>query len=887
MLTKALSSKANIKQFSGADLPFNPKQPVIQKYEATSSDGQTVINLPFSVDTNAAENFDLFVNGSLLREGSDHDFQFTGVDVHGLSAQVTLNNALIANLNIVAIKRGLKKESEFLQDNRFVDLYEAMSKGFQGYTDTSTLITATSGSPTASQFYSSILNRSPIPDLSQDLKARMGVERIRILSIFPIDRESGSSGEVVWGTVNDTHNQIRFVGNWKNSTTDYGTFAESQSTNDYIEVVFYGTGLNFLMSNPGSKDIRATVNNGAEGSNLILSTPSGVISGQNFWPNIIIPVVSGLALGRHTVKIRHADALQNYIGGFEILNESSSVRINPGTSYVQGKKLTLSAASVLAYNTGVTGTKGGRVLVYQKADGSIGSAFQAVSASQLTLASTNHVDEEIIKVSYWREFGSGRGDDFSTLTSSFPSNRTGVLEDGSTWLLGHSTGSFSPRANTMAGYDALDISAGGTGGAITFTFIGTGLDIIGVDENTGTGPSVVIDGTSAGNFPGSGQASVARLFNVCSGLPYGTHTVKITRVDRGWGAIKFIVYGPKKPTLPAGAVELADYNVLANFSGMSTVTTGFVSTGVIRKNSSREIFYSGGSWVNSGVNPASFHGGYNINAPATAGHFLEYYFFGTGIEYHGYFGGNFSYNWTVTVDGSSNLTGLATMHTAATGVSFTASTGTVSGSVNNGGNNVTIRVNGLSLGWHKIRITQNGGAADGLYSDGFSVITPIHSPFSNAYQDTLAVSAIGSCSLGDLRKFNPVFNLTKSLPNWAQTLDVGISNFTTTSTSFVPVPRLKTVIKTKGGPLRISYSVALEGTSTAARVRVFINGVDVERASAQRGGTPGETTSRTFVVPVEAGVHVVQVYIQASSGATVTVYSDSVQGSYLLAEEMK
>ena len=80
-VTKLLSSKANIKQYSNADLPIQPKQPVIARYQADSTASQTVINLPFQVDTlNAQDNFFVAVDGKVLTLGSSADYTMTAVD---------------------------------------------------------------------------------------------------------------------------------------------------------------------------------------------------------------------------------------------------------------------------------------------------------------------------------------------------------------------------------------------------------------------------------------------------------------------------------------------------------------------------------------------------------------------------------------------------------------------------------------------------------------------------------------------------------------------------------------------------------------------------------------------------------------------------------------
>lgn len=110
--------------------------------------------------------------------------------------------------------------------------------------------TTTTGAPAAGVFYSSIVGRSKMVDLSADLCPRMGIERIQVQQIMRVPGESGSSGEVVWKPVNDKYDQVRFVGNFSsvnNTTGQIGGYSNATTT-DYCEITFYGTGLNLLAS---------------------------------------------------------------------------------------------------------------------------------------------------------------------------------------------------------------------------------------------------------------------------------------------------------------------------------------------------------------------------------------------------------------------------------------------------------------------------------------------------------------------------------------------------------------------------------------------------------------------------------------------------------------
>lgn len=93
-----------------------------------------------------------------------------------------------------------------------------------------------------------IQNRAQIPDLANDLSAHLGVNRIPVQEVFPIESESGPNGEQVSGVVNDKFGQIRLIGNWENlANINFGPFPEADNSPTVaIEVTFFGTALKFL-----------------------------------------------------------------------------------------------------------------------------------------------------------------------------------------------------------------------------------------------------------------------------------------------------------------------------------------------------------------------------------------------------------------------------------------------------------------------------------------------------------------------------------------------------------------------------------------------------------------------------------------------------------------
>lgn len=165
-ITKAINSKANVKQSTNQDYPYAGQQPVINSYYGVSTAAQTVINLGFLVDTAFSDIFFLFVDGKKLTLGSTSDYTFTSVASDGTSSQVTLTSPLVAGLNIQAFKMGLKKEVEFGVDNRFITLYDQLIRAWdQAFGVTS--------DPTTS---STAL--TPMPDMTVNITTKGGPIRI-------------------------------------------------------------------------------------------------------------------------------------------------------------------------------------------------------------------------------------------------------------------------------------------------------------------------------------------------------------------------------------------------------------------------------------------------------------------------------------------------------------------------------------------------------------------------------------------------------------------------------------------------------------------------------------------------------------------------------------
>lgn len=900
-LTQSVNSKANIKKTSSEDLPYSPRQPVINSYYATSTSSQTVINLSFSVEQTLTDQFFLFVDGKKLRLGSSNDYTFTAVGADNTSAQVTLTQALPANLNIQAYMLGLKAESEFIADNRFVQLYQAQDSGFQGFvsSENQMVATTTTGSPAAGTFYSSISGRANMIDLSNDLGARMGGNRIMTNTIYPLSNEFGSLGETVFAVPNDTYGQIRFIGTWSNNADSNGTRpgGSGVANADSIEVTFYGTGLNMLCIQDGSaRNFTVGIDGGAQGSNLYV-TGSNVLLGRNYGPNTLFNITSGLTLGVHTAKIVFSGAVNQTIFGFEVVNNSSSVKVNPGIAYLQGKRYQSGAQASFLSSAPVTGTRGGRVLVYQNGDGTVSQSFQAVDtqAKAFTFGGTgyagvaaDHTNEEISRIYQWREFGSNRADDFSTVTSA---NTTAVytLDDGTTTLVG----------STINNGTIESLGTSTVNGFFTITFVGTGLDLLINVTTAGSSASqtISVDGTAVltSTQISATNAGIQRL-KIVSGLPYGTHTVKFLKAvaNGSWDlrARAFIVYQPKKPSVPSGTIDLMDYNVPANYVANATAGQDTVGVGVLRKANAREISYIG-TWAAS-TNAAAITG--LFIGSSTTGDSINYYFFGSGFDLR-FHNNATSSTWQFTIDGATNLTtsnssptggdgwsGSLTTSSYGAGVtSFTASTGTlVTSTTSTTGNGVSIT--GLTLGVHTVKLTKTAGTGT-LDMETLDVVAPIHSLKSNL-ADSQNILPIGNQGVSDNRKFTPVKDALPAGKAWAQAIGVQ-SGPTTTSTSAIPMPDMSVAIKTSGGALKVSFTSQVFHSSVGGQMifSIYIDGVNVLPGGGITLNEPVVSNDMTayasIIAPVSAGAHKVDVYWWTNSG---TLTANGVQRMLIVEE---
>lgn len=103
-----------------------------------------------------------------------------------------------------------------------------------------------------------------------------------------------------------------------------------------------------------------------------------------------------------------------------------------------------------------------------------------------------------------------------------------------------------------------------------------------------------------------------------------------------------------------------------------------------------------------------------------------------------------TYDFTVSIDGSLNSSGVAKTNASNLGSGSYRSTSVVSGAP------CRIEFTGLSLGLHTITIQRSAGTGNFGFG-GVFVITPIHSARSSSPADLQNTLPVGSCALSDSR----------------------------------------------------------------------------------------------------------------------------------------
>lgn len=628
----------------------------------------------------------------------------------------------------------------------------------------------------------SIINRAQIEDPSNSLKSISPFQSSFFSSIAPIVNEYGPAGEVVY-EVNTRDSNIRMYGAGWVSEIDHGTHATTSAINDVMEVSFFGTELNlYVLLTVTARDIRATVDLNPEGGNIYPAGASSILAARGYQTRQKISVASGLTPGFHTVKLRTNVALNHPIYGIEVINENTQSVVKQGKAFSGLTPLTLTSDTNLPFKPAAyVGTKGARVKNYiDPSDGVAKQLFTNVDATALFLGASDHSNEEEIREGGipYNEFGANRSDDFSTTGTKA---RSFTLGDNSTTLIG---GSSTRDLVTTTGVPSIFNDA--TGNEITLTVECSGLDIFVGGQSTGVydADEIFVDGVSIGTIVNS---PVSRRITLFSGKDYGSHTIifkRLASAGNGLHYSKFIPFQPKTPTLPAGAVELLDYNVPADVVAISNSNRlREIAQGTVRHSALREFVYSG-TWVAPVLDVVNFLSGFNIFTN-TASSYVEHTFDGIGCDFR--FDMNISSNITFAIDGSNDFSSLTTTFSSGGSAAFVPSTGIASGAISNQFNS-SLLIEGLAPGKHVIRMTFNSGA-NGMRPQSVDVIPSIHinrSSFkgSDSSIDSRNFSFIKEVKpdvdLGKAKawiNFNQKTNTIESSLNISSVIDLGAGQF--------------------------------------------------------------------------------------------------------------
>ena len=668
-----------------------------------------------------------------------------------------------------------------------------------------------------------------------DVKPSWGIERIPFNGIVELDDETGDDGAVAHA-LNTGDPRIRFVGTgWQVATDDSSSKPETNVIGDYIEFTFFGTHLNLLCRPEINNVWSAVVNGGTPFDIQPTFQQSSILNSRNVKTNIIVPVAIPTEAPRmHTVRIirstQSAADQRLYLYGCELINEkadtTTDIDISDGDIFSDGYRYRVENGDANdslppIIPDGMLSDRGARVVTYlDPADGTFGQVIQNVDSAQANFASTDHSNEDIIRRINFREFGANN--QFATLgdNSGSAANLAFTLDDGTTTLVG--VGVYViPGTNSPGNYVSIGAIIAANQRSLTFTFVGTGLDVLWKKSGALINDfDVSVDGLSIGQI--SQTVSFDGILPIVSGLAYGTHTVRFINAgnnENDAGITDFLIYGSSKPTIPAGAVEIADYNIMADFVGTVGSTTATlnrdrIGTGTLRKMSTREFLYLSEGISGPDLDVAAISG-YQINLENGNVPFF-YTFYGTGCEFRFSTRANKILNFfidqptatgetatplTLTQDNffspASGQTFVIADNASGTHIASTIPV-TTNGQVTITGTplaNAGFRVTGLPLGVHTIS-AQGRSSSMAFRPRCVDVITPIH------YQeDTLKV---GNSGIGDVRPdFANIAAEAEVINNLGEAK--AWVNYDTNTNTIASSYNISAIVETSGGQRVIVY----------------------------------------------------------------------------------
>jgi hypothetical protein len=290
-----------------------------------------------------------------------------------------------------------------------------------------------------------------------------------------------------------------------------------------------------------------------------------------------------------------------------------------------------------------------------------------------------------------------------------------------------------------------------------------------------------------------------------------------------------------------------------------------LSTGVLFKSGYREHVYKG-TWTGANVAAGALGGTYILTAVSTD--YVEYTFFGTGIEFHTSHAYS-PFTATVLLDGSAYSGSATVAYNGGTVPTWTGGVFTCGGT-----NGASLQISSLTLGVHTVRLIKST-PTDSVYFTGVSVITPIHAVKSNLYADLQNTLPVGSCSLMDSRTTSAIKESTPAKKAWVQAFGLTASP-STSVVLWLPIADLSTTIKTGNGAIEVTVML-FATSSVTSYTAAFSVMVDGERhpsfLSAARYLYSGayDTITYSMILPVSAGVHKVDaVWWSENTGLTIS-----------------
>jgi len=523
-------------------------------------------------------------------------------------------------------------------------------------------------------YYTDIKGSKPIKD--PRIGGHFGSQRHKIKSLQLLEQETATQGNEVysldgrkWLRLNATTTPLDFN---RADGRSIGTGA-SGGVNSYFEIVGYFSDMNLVgFTQSSDRGFNVKVDGGtatAENNSLqpSINSPLGTASaGRYVDAGAVVNLGLNQTLGIHTVRVTpHASGDYVILYGVELIAQDTTSTANkskiqiPSQDVVSyGKKFTVSGtphydpfsaktdgsawtsptsgtnnvnssaswptnidtATSLGLDKWVDGSNyyrpynGARVVHWVDSSGTIKTSVTVMPPNAKSIKSadvnkkaknapndtylptfedeTTDVNEdnlhEVAKTFHFREFGNGSANggtggtyaDASMLNTA--DDISYVMDDGLTSLSASGVDILVTPANA--------INLGSTD-YVYITFIGTGISV----------------------FSPNWAENATAWNHIAQNLPYGTHILKITRVDSTNSTItldgvsilgntatapwknpsEITIHQPKKPPIPEEAVILADFMLMADFVPQTTAGLDKVSKGTRKVAVSRDVFFTG------------------------------------------------------------------------------------------------------------------------------------------------------------------------------------------------------------------------------------------------------------------------------------------------------